>query len=78
MAEKSFREWSYVEVSDWLKENGLPDELCEKFEGEDLTCTVFALIWSSLARQAPCIYSIWSACYIDLRHLGKPILQLAI
>ena len=32
--QKPFPEWTYHDVSTWLSENGLPDEICEAFEGK--------------------------------------------
>ena len=34
METKTFSDWTYLEVSKWLNENGLPQDICEAFEGE--------------------------------------------
>ena len=33
MEKKQFSDWMYLEVSQWLNENGLPQDICEAFEG---------------------------------------------
>ena len=34
MEMKTFSDWTYLEVSKWLNENGLPQDLREAFKGE--------------------------------------------
>ena len=42
METKTFSDWTYLEVSKWLNENGLPQDICEVFEGE----VVYFRIWT--------------------------------
>lgn len=34
MEKKEFSEWTSLDLSQWLNENGLPQDICETFEGK--------------------------------------------
>ncbi len=36
--EKRTEDWTCTELSQWLNGNGVPDIVCEKFEGKEISC----------------------------------------